>query len=143
MGPGADDERTAQTPVVLQRPGQEQVEPARHVHHGHLDAIVPQRLGALLPVAVAVRMPGPVLPPGDAGNVGYRQGARGLGLVGQHGQQRAEPRARVLARLHGVHEPEHQTRREQEWFSALSAGEREHLTGLVTRILRERPADAP
>ncbi|MFC4120570.1 MarR family winged helix-turn-helix transcriptional regulator [Nonomuraea zeae] len=36
-----------------------------------------------------------------------------------------------------------QTRREQDWFSALDAAERRHLTGLVTRILRERPAGVP
>ncbi|MGW0811252.1 MarR family winged helix-turn-helix transcriptional regulator [Nonomuraea sp. NPDC002799] len=36
-----------------------------------------------------------------------------------------------------------QTRREQEWFSALGPGEREHMTGLLTRILAARPADVP
>lgn len=36
-----------------------------------------------------------------------------------------------------------QTRREQEWFSPLGPAEREHLTGLLTRILRARPADVP
>ncbi|WP_231618559.1 MarR family winged helix-turn-helix transcriptional regulator [Nonomuraea sp. SBT364] len=36
-----------------------------------------------------------------------------------------------------------QARREQEWFAALGEAEREQLTGLLTRILRARPADVP
>ncbi|WP_244894179.1 MarR family winged helix-turn-helix transcriptional regulator [Planobispora rosea] len=36
-----------------------------------------------------------------------------------------------------------QTRREQEWFSSLDAGERAGLTALLTRILAARPDDSP
>ncbi|MFC4057326.1 MarR family winged helix-turn-helix transcriptional regulator [Planomonospora corallina] len=36
-----------------------------------------------------------------------------------------------------------QTRREQEWFAPLEAAEREHLTGLLTRILAARPPGTP
>ncbi|GIH75619.1 hypothetical protein Plo01_20480 [Planobispora longispora] len=36
-----------------------------------------------------------------------------------------------------------QTRREQEWFSSLDAGERAGLTALLTRVLAARPHDAP
>jgi DNA-binding MarR family transcriptional regulator len=34
-----------------------------------------------------------------------------------------------------------QARREQEWFACLGDAEREHLTTLLVRILRSRPAD--